>query len=72
MYALFPFGNPAGMVKPLGSKKGCVWSIPSSMIPILIPFPAVAKLGPQRAEAPIRSTSGPAAAAWVTVVRATR
>ena len=39
VYAVFPFGKPAGYVKPAGSKKVWVWSRPSSMIPIFIPLP---------------------------------
>src|SRR5580765_8006441 len=53
VYAVFPFGKPAGMVKPAGEKNGCAWSTPSSMIPILIPWPAVARVGPQTCGAPI-------------------
>ena len=37
--AVCPFGKPCGYENPAGLKKGCVWSTPSSMIPILIPFP---------------------------------
>src|SRR5215210_8893050 len=53
VYAVCPFGKPAGIVNPAGEKKGCVWSIPSSMIPILIPWPALGYEGPgpQRAGA---------------------
>ena len=47
VYAVFPFGKPGGYVKFAGLKKMCVWSIPSSMIPIFIPWPAVASVGPQ-------------------------
>src|SRR6186713_1680830 len=32
-----PFGYPGGIVKPAGEKNGCVWSTPSSMIPIFTP-----------------------------------
>ena len=53
VYAVLPFGKPAGIVKPAGAKNGCVWSTPSSMIPIFIPFPAVASVGPQTVGAPI-------------------
>ena len=35
--ATLPFGKPAGIVKPTGEKNGCVWSTPSSMIPIFMP-----------------------------------
>src|SRR5258708_6737843 len=59
---VFPFGNPAGIVKPAGSRNGCVWSTPSSMTPIFIPWPAVASVGPQGAGATIswgvRSSQG--------------
>ena len=41
--ARLPFGKPGGIVKPAGEKNGCVWSTPSSMIPIFIPWPAVAR-----------------------------
>ena len=51
--AVFPLGKPAGYAKPVGSKYGCVWSIPSSMIPIFMPCPAVASVGPQMVVAPI-------------------
>jgi hypothetical protein len=37
VYAVFPFGKPAGYEKPAGSKYGWAWSIPSSMIPIFRP-----------------------------------
>ena len=50
---VFPFGNPAGYEKPLGSKYGCVWSSPSSMTPIFIPWPAVERVDPHTAGAPI-------------------
>src|SRR5712691_13044924 len=50
---VFPFGKPAGIVYPVGSKNGWVWSTPSSMIPIFMPWPAVASVGPQSAGAPI-------------------
>src|SRR6266511_1380295 len=50
---VFPFGYPAGIVNPVGSKKGCVWSTPSSITPIFIPCPAVENVGPQRVGAPI-------------------
>src|SRR5215468_1608157 len=53
VYAALPFGKPAGIVKPAGEKNGCVWSTPSSMIPILIPWPAVARVEPQTCGAPI-------------------
>src|SRR6185503_9707664 len=48
-----PFGYPAGIVKPAGERNGCVWSTPSSMTPIFIPWPAVVRVGPQSAGAPI-------------------
>ncbi len=38
---------------PAGEKNGWVASMPSSMIPILIPWPAVASVGPQTCGAPI-------------------
>src|SRR5690349_16505562 len=44
---VFPFGNPAGYVKPAGLKNGCDWSRPSSRTAILIPSPSVARLWPQ-------------------------
>jgi hypothetical protein len=40
-------------VTPDGEKNGCVWSIPSSMIPIFMPSPAVESVGPQTCGAPI-------------------
>ncbi len=42
-----------GYVKPAGLKNGWVWSMPSSMIPIFMPWPAVARSEPQSAVAPI-------------------
>jgi hypothetical protein len=63
VYAFCPLGNPAGMLKPLGLKKAWWKSTPLSMIPILIPCPAVARPGPQRFGAPIccglLSSAGP-------------
>src|SRR5438034_6515405 len=53
VYARFPFGKPRGIVKPVGEKNWCRWSTPSSMIPILIPCPAVARVGPQSWGAPM-------------------
>src|SRR5579885_2860819 len=53
VYDVFPFGKPAGYVKPVGSKYGCVWSRPSSMIPIRMPCPAVARDAPQSEGAPM-------------------
>src|SRR5262249_21156271 len=53
VYADWPFGNPAGYEKLDGLKKTCDWSSPSSMIPILIPSPAVASVEPQTVGAPI-------------------
>src|SRR4051794_24933414 len=47
VYAVLPFGKPAGYEKPVGVKKSCVWSRPSSITPILIPWPEVASVGPQ-------------------------
>src|SRR6266536_488549 len=58
-----PFGKPAGMVKPTGERNGCVWSTPSSMIPIFIPWPAFASVGPQTVGAPI-SCGVRSRAAW--------
>jgi hypothetical protein len=52
---VLPFGNPRGAVYPDGLKNRCAWSTPSSMIPILIPWPAVARPGPQSAGALIIS-----------------
>src|SRR3954454_17549113 len=43
VYAVLPFGNPAGYEKPVGVKKACVWSRPSSITPILMPWPDVAR-----------------------------
>ena len=37
VYAACPLGKPGGIAKPAGSKNGCRWSIPSSMIPIFVP-----------------------------------
>ena len=51
--AAFPFGKPGGYAKPVGSKNGCRWSMPWSMIPILMPLPAVLRVGPHREVAPI-------------------
>src|SRR3954447_5746580 len=51
--AVSPFGYPTGMAKPAGERNGCVWSTPSSMTPIFIPWPAVASVGPHSAGAPI-------------------
>src|SRR5436190_20816662 len=48
-----PFGNPGGYANPLASKNACVASTPSSMIPILIPLPAVAKVDPHSLSAPM-------------------
>ena len=48
-----PLGSRPASCTRLGLKYGCVWSMPSSMIPILIPWPAVASVGPQRSGAPI-------------------
>ncbi len=48
-----PFGNPAGIVYPVGSKNGCSGSMPESMMPIFTPWPAVSRVGPQSAGAPI-------------------
>src|SRR5579872_4050542 len=53
VYAVFPFGKPGGYDRPDGSKNGCCWSTPSSMTPILIPWPAVARFEPQTLGAPI-------------------
>ena len=50
-----PFGKPAGIAYPVGSKYLCVASMPSSMIPIFIPLPAVSSVGPQSLSAPIRA-----------------
>jgi hypothetical protein len=56
----FPFGNPGGDVNPDGSKYGFDGSTPWSMIPILIPRPALPERpAPQSAGAPI--STGPAA-----------
>src|SRR5262245_5993245 len=52
--AVCPFGRPAGYEKPLESKNGWDASIPSSMIPIFMPFPAVENDGsPHSLSAPI-------------------
>jgi hypothetical protein len=59
VYAVLPRGKPAGYVKPVGSKYGCDWSSPSSMMAIFSPPPLVASVGPQTAGAPI--TCGPRA-----------
>ena len=50
---VFPLGKPGGMLNPAGEKNGWVWLTPSSMIPIFIPLPAVARFGPHSAVAPI-------------------
>src|SRR5689334_6120958 len=52
---VLPFGKPGGYVSPVALKYGCDASTPSSMIPILIPCPAVARPGPQSLSAPISS-----------------
>src|SRR5437868_9004765 len=51
VYDVSPFGKPAGYARPPGSKYVCVWSTPSSMIPIFIPSPAVASDAPHTAGA---------------------
>ena len=56
VYCVCPFGKPGGYVKPLGLKYGCAASRPSSMIPILMPLPAVANVEPQSWSAPICET----------------
>src|SRR5581483_6057511 len=53
VYDVCPFGKPDGYEKPDGLKNTWLWSSPSSMIPILMPFPAVASVGPQTVGAPI-------------------
>src|SRR3954451_10216367 len=53
VYAVLPFGKPVGYERPVGVKKTCVWSRPSSITPILIPWPEVASVGPQTWGAPI-------------------
>src|SRR4029450_8431909 len=52
--AVFPLGKPGGIAYVLGLKNGGAWSTPSSMIPILIPLPAVLKSDPHICGAPIR------------------
>ena len=37
-----------GEIKPAGEKSGCLWSIPSSMIAIFMPWPAFSRPPPQR------------------------
>src|SRR6185312_4513019 len=58
---VWPFGKPGGYERPVASKNLCEASRPSSMIPILIPLPAVSRPVPHSLLAPI--TSGP----WVIV-----
>ena len=41
-----PFGKPAGIVYPAGSKNGWLGSMPESMIPIFTPWPAVSSVWP--------------------------
>src|SRR5436190_14278483 len=53
VYARLPFGKLGGGVKPAAPKNGCDWSTPSSMIPILMPFPAVDREGPHNVGAPM-------------------
>jgi hypothetical protein len=53
VYAVFPFGKPGGYAKLAPLKKTCDWSRPSSMIPILMPWPAVASVDPQMVGAPM-------------------
>ena len=48
-----PFGKPGGYAKPAALKKGWLASSPSSMMPIFIPLPEVARVGPQSLSAPI-------------------
>ncbi len=47
-----PFGNPAGYEKPVGSKKGCSTSMPSSTTATLIPSPR-APVTPANCDAPM-------------------
>jgi hypothetical protein len=62
VYAVWPLGNPGGIAYPVGSKNGWRWSMPSSMIAIFMPCPAVLSAGPQSVGAPmaagLRSRSG--------------
>src|SRR5512146_1322312 len=48
-----PFGKPGGYERPASLKYGCVASTPSSTMPIFIPLPEVASVGPQSLSAPI-------------------
>jgi hypothetical protein len=66
--AVFPFGKPAGIENPAGLKNGWAWSTPSSMIPILIPWPAVARVGPHTSGALIRGTLS-SRLAWYSTLR---
>ena len=50
-----PRGNPSGIENPVGSKSGLLASIPSSMIPILIPSPRLLRPGRQSEAAPINA-----------------
>src|ERR1051325_698844 len=52
VYAAFPLGKPVGIGYPAGEKNVCRQSIPSSTIPILIPWPALSRFGPQTCGAP--------------------
>ncbi len=58
VYAVWPFGKPSGIVYPVGSKNGCRWSTPSSMIPILIPAPAFASVRRGKLSCPDRRRVG--------------
>src|ERR1700750_2230706 len=64
VYFVSPFGNPAGYGNPLGLKYGWVACSPSSMIPIFMPLPAVAKFGPHSLSAPICCGPAVSRSAW--------
>ena len=56
VYAVCPFGKPAGIANAAGEKKGCDWSSPSSRIAIFIPAPASTPGAGQNEFAPIIAT----------------
>src|SRR2546430_16778029 len=57
--ALLPLGKPLGIEKPAGLKNGGAWATPSSMIPILLPRPSVARVGARSAGALISGALPP-------------
>ncbi len=61
-----PFGKPAGYEKPVGSKNGFDWSMPSSTTPILMPVPS-APVVRWRTSAPITDGEWSVASVYVTL-----